>query len=68
VENRTQNTPGGEGSIDIQADDEVGLGGVQALEEELRGRLGICVGCQWSDYMERFVTAVGPARGIYSPG
>lgn len=46
VEDRTQNSPGGEGSIDIQVDDQVGLGGVQALEEDFRGRLGICVGYQ----------------------
>lgn len=44
VEDGSQDTPGREGSIDIQTHNQVGLGGIQALEEELGRSLGICVG------------------------
>lgn len=43
VEDGTQDTPGGERGIDIQTDDQVGFGNIQALEGELWGRLGVCV-------------------------
>lgn len=44
VKDGSQDTPGGERGIDIQTDDQVGLGNIQALEGELRGGLGVCGG------------------------
>jgi hypothetical protein len=61
VEDGSQDAPGGEWGIDIQADNQIGLGSIQTLEGELRGSLGICGGFQsmnrWSVFFQPFTSA-----------
>lgn len=73
VQDRTQHREGGEGGVDVDADDDVGGVGRCGGEGEFRGFLCVCFSWlvpYWADLL-LLVPAYAsclPARGMYCPG